>query len=281
MTFRSGVSSRLSALLLARYRRHLARGSAPSVSPGVWRFVPRFAKAWLSYRVLEDVERMALEAVRTHEVLRTFAPDMEQNRFAMTPSALLYLWNLLEAVAPRRIVAFGSGLSTRLFGEYARRMKARGCDVALLSVEHDAHWLSRTREALLRDRTAEFVVFRHAPITRQPLLGGEIDAYSIDAETLTATAGAVGFELCLIDGPPGTVGRSGCLPLVAPYLAHDAVVLLDDAIRPGEFEICREWKVAFKRQCTGTRLQLLDRHGLMQTKWKTPRLSAASPARTD
>jgi predicted O-methyltransferase YrrM len=270
MSLRSGVSGQLAAFMFARCSRHLTDGTALAVPPALWRLLPRFARSWLDYRVLAYVEELALRDVRAHDTLHRFAHELEQNRWAMSPSAILYLWHLLETARPARIVEFGSGLSTRVIAEHARQAKAFGQNVALVSIEHDAHWLSQTREALAREQTSEFVTFCHAPISTQHLLGRSLEAYSVDERAMEAAAGSTGFELCIVDGPPGTIGRAGCLPLVAPFLAANAVVLLDDALRPGELAVAREWRKTYGRQCQSSDLQLLDRHGLMRLRWKGP-----------
>jgi hypothetical protein len=51
------------------------------------------------------------------------------------------------------------------------------------------------------------------------------------------------FQLVICDGPPGETpgGRYGLWPVLGQRLAPGAVILLDDADRPGEEEVLRRW----------------------------------------
>ncbi|MEX2286730.1 MAG: glycosyltransferase [Planctomycetaceae bacterium] len=258
----------------------MAHGSAWTMRPKSWRMLPAAAKAWLSYRVLALLEDAARKIVQSHKVLGPLAAQSQHNAWAITPAAMLYIWQLVERTQPRSIIEFGSGQSTRLFAAYAQRMSARGRSVTVLSVEHDEHWLEQTRTALERAGQLDYVQFHHAPLVEQQLLGRTIEAYSLDRATLARAAGGTGFDLCFIDGPTGTVGRAGCLPLAAPFLANDASVLLDDALRASEQAVIREWQAALGRHCKASRIQLVDRHGMLHLTWQRPISESRRPNAT-
>ena len=87
---------------------------------------------------------------------------------------------------------------------------------------------------------------------------------------LADLAGADGFDLCLIDGPPKQYGRTGSLVIAAPYLAKQAVVMLDDALRQGERDAMAEWRAAWPQTLGEPRLVLADHHGLAVADWTGP-----------
>jgi predicted O-methyltransferase YrrM len=240
--------------------------------------LPRAAQRWLSYSVLERLEAAAAAEIKSHAVLGPIAADSHNNAWAITPAAMLYLWKLVESTEPRRIIEFGSGQSTRLFAAYAARMAQAGRSVSLLSVEHDEHWLEQTQAGLKEEGHADFVQFHHAPLSSQYLLGRTTEAYSIDEPTLARAAGSSGLDLCLIDGPPGTVGRGGCLPLVARYLAAGATVLLDDAFRPPEQAVIREWQEKLAADIKAARIEAIDRHGMLRLTWRGGYVAKSWPA---
>jgi predicted O-methyltransferase YrrM len=182
---------------------------------------------------------------------------------------VVYLWTLLVRAKPRRIVEFGSGLSTRIFATYARRMAHQGLSVRVLSVEHDQGWLEKTRGSLLQAGDDDWVETVHAPLREQRLLGRAVVAYNTSQTDLRRQGGASGFDMCFIDGPPGTVGRVGSLALAARYLADGSYILLDDAYRSGEQAALREWHRNYRDHLSRIRLVLVDHHGLAVARWKS------------
>ena len=241
--------------------------------------LPSPLKDWLSYGVLGQLKTSVRPPIQTHDVLGPIAAASQNNAWAITPAAMLYLWQLIETKQPQSIIEFGSGQSTRLFAAYAQRMATRGRKVSLLSVEHDERWLEQTRAAIERAGHLDYVQFHLAPLVNQQLLGRTMEAYSLDPATLARAAGKNGFGVCFIDGPSGTVGRAGCLPLVADYLAENACVLLDDALREGEQAVVARMAVDARPPIRKfARIQMLDRHGMLHLTWK--RSHASSNSRT-
>lgn len=107
-----------------------------------------------------------------------------------------------------RTLELGSGLSTQLFLD-------AGCDHT--AVEHDAGWIDRLA-GVFPDCTR---VVQHAPLTGSPPWYN----WSPQGER---------FDLILIDGPPGEIGRDGVLG-VLPQLVHERTILvIDDVLRPDD-----------------------------------------------
>jgi hypothetical protein len=46
------------------------------------------------------------------------------------------------------------------------------------------------------------------------------------------------FDLVLIDGPPGTIGRRGIERVIEQLIHEDTIVYIDDALRPDEAALC-------------------------------------------
>jgi hypothetical protein len=101
------------------------------------------------------------------------------------------------------VLECGSGISTILMGA----LNATAAEVQIWALENDARWLERIT-SVTRQYQLGNVQRIHAPFHRMPQ-----------------------FHLVICDGPteatPG--GRYGLLPVMAPHLADDAVVLVDDA----------------------------------------------------
>jgi len=127
------------------------------------------------------------------------------------------------------ILECGSGLSTLIVGEIARR---RG--LAHWALEHTTRWAATVIARLERygiDRTTLCV----APLRDH----GDFAWYAPPLEKMPAS-----FALVVCDGPPGTTrgGRYGLAPVVGDRLEPGCVLLLDDAGRDEERAIAKRWQ---------------------------------------
>lgn len=134
----------------------------------------------------------------------------------------------LDRTRPRVIVESGSGSSTVLLAEYAARTGAH-----VVSLEHHPVFGAMTTQRL-KDRG----------------LIDHVDLVQAELKQVTTTAGPMlwysaplpdRIDFALIDGPPGTVGRTAALYALMPSLHGDWRVWLDDAARPGERDALALW----------------------------------------
>ncbi|MHB1035975.1 MAG: O-methyltransferase [Pirellulales bacterium] len=265
MTLRSRVSCGVAAPLVTMCRKNVCRTSSGGMPFWAWRVLPSAVQRWIEYRVIgptsDDAERIFTNGHAVGDLCRG-----RFNGWTLAPSTLLWLWNTLNAKPPQRIVECGSGLSTLVFARYARLRMEQGDHVPqILSIEHDAQWLEAAK-ALTRECSLDsFVHFVHAPLKEQNLLGRRVVAYSLPGGEMERSS-PERFDFVLIDGPPASVGRLGSLAAIAPCLADGAAILLDDAFRPGEQAIWKEWRSYWPGQLSEARLLLLP-HGLAKGTW--------------
>jgi predicted O-methyltransferase YrrM len=142
-----------------------------------------------------------------------------------------YLQELMEraSTTPGPILECGSGVSTLLLGLLAGK---RG--VETWTLEHMPEWHARVSGTLERRG------LRHVHNCLAPLRDyGGYSWYSPPLERMPRA-----FQLVICDGPPGNTpgGRHGLWPVLGERLAPGAVILLDDADRPGEEEVLRRWR---------------------------------------
>jgi|SRR6187455_532037 len=130
--------------------------------------------------------------------------------------------------AERAVLECGSGLTTLLLGLLAGR---RG--VGVWSLEHLPEWRKRVASALARHDIRE-VHLLLAPLESY----GAFTWYSAK-EPLPAR-----FDLVVCDGPPSDTrgGRYGLLPVMRDRVDAHTIILLDDAERPSENQVLRQWK---------------------------------------
>lgn len=155
--------------------------------------------------------------------------------WSMRPTAILAVLSDIVNEDRRAIVECGSGNST----VYAARLLAqRGAEAHVHSLEHDAGWLQRTREALAAEGLDEWATVTHAPLR---------DGW-YDRDVLPAVDR---IDLLVVDGPPGwdaatdqeiPGAREPALDAFAGRLVPGATVILDDSDRPGEQRVLAAWE---------------------------------------
>lgn len=161
----------------------------------------------------------------------------------------------IEDLRPRVVVELGAGASTLVC---AKALELNGGG-KLVSFDQHAQFVSATGQWL-----SDFGVsadIRHAP------LGACIDDWPGTWYELSDVPHSI--DLLIIDGPPWAVhpfvrGAAECL---FDRLSDGAIVLLDDAARPGERIVARRWKkrwpqIAFTHLAGGTKGTL---HGRRRT----------------
>jgi hypothetical protein len=127
------------------------------------------------------------------------------------------------------ILECGSGLTTLLLGMLAGR---RG--VKVRSLEHSAEWCERIADVLKENHIANVEVL-NSPLRDY----GNFSWYDPPLHELPTD-----FRFVVCDGPPGMTkgGRYGLFPVVGSRLPQGAVIVLDDAGRPGEMELVNRWQ---------------------------------------
>lgn len=128
----------------------------------------------------------------------------------------------LRRIQPRVIVETGCGASTVLLARYAEQHGAR-----VVSLEHDARFRERTRMLLTRHRLGSHVDLRHAPLTPDGWYDTRLPISGVD--------------FALVDGPPGSIGRHATLPALLPAMRDAWEVWMDDAHRPAERRLVKQW----------------------------------------
>lgn len=145
-----------------------------------------------------------------------------------------YLQASLEQAwfAKSPILECGSGLSTILLGVICSKTGN-----SLVTLEHMPRWAKRVKR-VLQAYHLDRVVLHTVDLVRY-------NTYAwYDNSPIPA---ALNFGLVICDGPPGDTwgGRYGLLPVMGKHLQSQAIILLDDAQRPGEQEVLQRWASEF------------------------------------
>ncbi len=162
------------------------------------------------------------------------APMPSSGRWAMDPTGLLEVLYLIARKRPKVVLELGSGTSSIWIAYALEKDGGR-----LISVDHETDFADRTRSLLELHEVNHLAEVRLAELSQLNINGEEFQWYSVDAfRDLNE------IDLLLVDGPPGSLGETARYPalhVLEPRLAPNAVVILDDANRPGEQGIVRRW----------------------------------------
>ena len=105
------------------------------------------------------------------------------------------------------------------------------------SLEHDADFAERTCQHLQRHGLQDWATVILAPLMQ----GGDGEKWYDDARLPSKLAA---IDMLVIDGPPGggdSTARYPAFPRLRNRLSPNAVIVLDDADRPGERAIVNRW----------------------------------------
>jgi predicted O-methyltransferase YrrM len=165
-------------------------------------------------------------------------PAFPHHGFEITGELAAYLFHLIRRHRPKLVLELGSGSSTVIL---AASMRAIGGG-RVVTVEHEPAHRIRTERLLEQTELAGWVELVEAPLVEQTFgaltmqwydLGGRLDLLPHP------------IDLLFVDGPPGKVqplSRYPALPVLLPYLAPDAHIVIDDGVRADEMRMVELWR---------------------------------------
>jgi hypothetical protein len=132
----------------------------------------------------------------------------------------------MQALQPRHVLEFGSGVSTGLLLRTASDLPVRP---HVTSIDHDPEF------------AAGFGSNLHcSPLVAREFGGKFLPAYLLNRERILAR-GPV--DLIVVDGPPACLGgREGTLYQAMEFARPETLLLLDDACRSDERAVLAHWK---------------------------------------
>lgn len=192
---------------------------------------PDHERLGLRWHLVHDLE--AVENLRA--VLDGRQPLPPRDGWSISPDALDAILHRVLEHRPRGILEVGSGFSTVLLAGCVRLLGAGH----VVSLEHEPAYADRTRRLLEQHGLSSHATVLTRELRDQVIDGVEVPWYAVTEEDLPAS-----IDLLFVDGPPGTVApeaRWPALPRVAQRLTGGALVILDDADRPGEDRTVTRW----------------------------------------
>lgn len=195
-------------------------------------------------RVSRDssVALLASELHSMHVILDRFPEcTMPTTGWSMRFSNLHAIVDLLDQYRPTCVVEFGSGMSTLCVASWMKQQQ-RG---RIVSFDHDPQWARLTQRYLERHGLTEFSLVHVANLL------GDDDSNTTGWYDITSREDSLGnVDILIVDGPPAgnndrRLARQPALRRMYKHLSPSAVVLLDDAHRPGEKRVVENWLKEF------------------------------------
>jgi predicted O-methyltransferase YrrM len=170
-----------------------------------------------------------------HNTVQIIQPLPPTRLWAASPDFLTIIAAQIQHHQPKVVLELGSGVST-LISSYLLKAANRG---ELFTLEHEAHFASKSLEQLEVHCLHEYATIIHAPLVTTTLKGETWRWYD---PAKIPDMGKV--DLLVIDGPPKRVqklARYPALPILFERLAQGAIIIVDDFARPDEYEMVKQW----------------------------------------
>src|SRR5918997_788078 len=164
---------------------------------------------------------------------------------AMRPSVLVAVPNEIALNGRRSIVELGAGISTWYIARLLRQVGGH-----LTTVEHDDRWADQVESRLAQEGLSDMASVVRAPLAPVSARWPGEDADWYDRGKIYEALDGRRIDLLIVDGPPAfstdrAHARYPAVPVLAPLLAEDHAVVLDDIDRTGEQEIVDVWERDF------------------------------------
>lgn len=155
--------------------------------------------------------------------------------WAASPDFVVLDVALIKQHRPRVILEIGSGVSTLIAG-YCLREIGEGI---VVSLEHDERFAQSTAENIIQHGLQDFAQVIYAPL--KPISLSQTTHLWYDTSQL---ASLPPIDLLIVDGPPEktqVMARYPAVPILFNKLANGALILVDDFMRPDEYEMVNQW----------------------------------------
>jgi predicted O-methyltransferase YrrM len=179
-----------------------------------------------------------LLTVLPHLKIEGVLPPFPHMGFEVPGEMAAFLYHLIRRHRPKLILELGSGSSTVLLAASAR---ANGLG-RVISIEHDPTYRDRTAQFLRQTELSDWVDLIEAPLVEQRF--GDLSLHWYYLAPLLRTL-SERIDLLFVDGPPGKIqalSRYPAIPVLAPHLSPQGLILVDDGRRDDEMRMIELWR---------------------------------------
>ncbi|MFZ2900365.1 MAG: hypothetical protein WA004_17170 [Saprospiraceae bacterium] len=216
--------------------------------------VSLFRKLSRSKEIIHQLENTVILAQQENLALQLLSPLISNHTYfpwtssSISPSTANYIVNDILINERKKIIEFGSGLSTIIIGRFLKKFDN---DSTLFSVESDEKWIETLQSFIDRENLGHHIQFIHAPIKNSPYSFKSHTAW-YDSQCIEEKIEGIKFDMVIVDGPQGflSYSRYGALPFIKKHLNPKFSILLDDTNRKEEQEIFQKWSQEFPNLLT-------------------------------
>lgn len=166
--------------------------------------------------------------------LRSPLPPM--TGWAATPELAVTVQKVIQKYKPDLIVEAGSGVTTLVAAYSLEKYHSNG---KIISIDHDQIYADKTRDEIKLHSLSDLAEVRTAPLEIMKIDESDWIWYSSKAIHFDQP-----IDLLVIDGPPVKTQKNArypALPVLYPYLAKTAVIIMHDTDRSSESSILKRW----------------------------------------
>lgn len=161
--------------------------------------------------------------------------------FSLNPNTILHVINDLQINNRKSIIEFGSGISTVILAKFIVENKL---DAKIISIEDNKSWCDFIASQLEKYNCNQVVTLHHIPLMKN---SSEVLWY--DKNEVAKVVNNQKFDLILVDGPSGGLGKAARKPAVPSIINNindNFCVFLDDVRRADEKQILSDWFILLK-----------------------------------
>ncbi|TVR28058.1 MAG: class I SAM-dependent methyltransferase [Balneolaceae bacterium] len=171
-----------------------------------------------------------------YKLLPMRSPLPPMTGWAATPELAITVQKVVQKYKPDLIVETGSGVTT-LIAAYSLEKHHPGGKI--ISLDHDPVYANKTRDEIKLHSLSDWAEVRTAPLEKMKIAKNDWIWYSTEAIHFHQP-----IDLLVIDGPPVKTQKNArypALPVLYPYLAKKAVIIMHDTDRSSESSILKKW----------------------------------------
>lgn len=181
-------------------------------------------------------------ALQVLQPLLNKMPHIPFNHMGLRPIGLNYIVNEIFINRRRRILEFGSGVTSVFLAHLAKNQKL---PLEIISVDENREWVELLKKEYLSfNRSEDILKFVVSPLSFQEKLQG---THWYDLRILEKEISG-SFDMVIVDGPTAfsegkKLSRYHALNFFYPHrLISNSVIFLDDINREGELEVMKMWE---------------------------------------
>lgn len=188
--------------------------------------------------VLRHMEADNLAMTQINRLLGDDLPFLPITEYSLRPYTINHLLNEITINKHRKIVEFGTGISTIIISQLIKKCGID--DITFYSIDHSDEWQKFISKNYKIDEQIKMI---YAPLTNKATIDSKFyggDWYDID--TIKKSIKEAEVDFVLVDGPPAITkhARFPAVDFIKEYLSENGVVIVDDISREGEMNLVKE-----------------------------------------